>query len=232
MMSKPKVLIIWNDTIHHKGSIKSKFWEEKLIADGFEVERVGSTYPLCDPERLRLYSLIILSWSEDYIIREQALNLINAVGYDGVGLAGYHEMATAFRQYDWHFLLGSFMATHPGLKATSQKQDHMVRICKPDDPITKGIKDFKHFSEQFYLLHDGDNLNEVLVDTLIVDSEYPWIKGLYSPVAYKRPFGTGKVFYSALGHFPEEFEKEEVFKIMHRGMLWASKSLPEGLKVE
>ena len=83
-MHKPKVLLIWNDSLYHKGSIKSKFWEEKLIADGFEVERVNSTYPLCDPERLRAYSLIILSWSEEYIIREQALNLINAVGFDGV----------------------------------------------------------------------------------------------------------------------------------------------------
>ena len=230
-MCKPKALLLWNDTIHHKGYIKSAFWAEKLVADGFEVERVNSTYPLCDPDRLRSYSLIILSWSEEYIIREQALNLIDAVGYGGVGLAGYHEMSTAFRQYDWHFLLGSFMATHPGLKANAQKEKHIVRIRKPDDPIMKGIKDFEHVSEQFYLLHDAGNLNEVLADTVIANSDYPWVKGLNSPVAYKRPFGAGKVFYSSLGHFPEEFDREEVFNIMHRGMLWASKTLPGGVSI-
>ena len=63
-MDKPKVLILWNDTIPHKGSIKSAFWAEKLIADGFEVERENSTDPLFDPERLRSYSLIIISWSK------------------------------------------------------------------------------------------------------------------------------------------------------------------------
>ena len=225
-MCKPKVLLIWNDTIHHKGSTKSAFWAEKLTGDGFDVERVNSTYPLCDPARLREYSLIILSWSEESIIREQALNLIDAVGYEGVGLAGYHEMSTAFRQYDWHFLLGSFMATHPGLASNRQKERHTVHICKPDDPIMQGISDFEHTSEQFYLLHDGDNLNEVLADTVIADSDYPWIKGLRSPVAYKRRFGAGRIFYSSLGHFPEEFEKQSVFDIMHRGMLWAAKTLP------
>jgi type 1 glutamine amidotransferase len=231
-MGKPKALIIWNDTIHHKGSVKSAFWEERLVRDGFDVERSGSAYPLCDPGRLRECSLIVLSWSEEQIIREQALNLIDAVGFGGVGLAGYHETSTAFRQYDWHFLLGSFMATHPGRKETGSKLSYTVRISKPDDPITRGIKDFEHYSEQFYLLHDGDNMNEVLADTLIADSDYPWIKGLRSPVAYKRLFGAGKVFYSSLGHFPEEFEREEVFKITRRGMLWASKTLPEGLSIE
>ena len=228
-MNKPKVLLLWNDTIHHKGSVKSAFWAERLTEDGFEVERVNSTYPLCDPDRLKTYSLIILSWSEEAIIREQALNLINAVGFDGVGLAGYHETSTAFRQYDWHFLLGSFMATHPGLKANKQKERHTVHILKPDDPIMKGISDFEHVSEQFYLLHDGDNLNQVLADTVIVNSEYPWIPGLRSPVAYKRTFGAGRVFYSALGHFPEEFEKAPVYNITHRGMLWAAKTLPDSI---
>ena len=231
-MSKPRVLLIWNDTIHHKGSTKSEFWAKKLIEDGFEVERVNSTYPLCDPDQLRSYSLIILSWSEEHIIREQALNLIDAVGYGGVGLAGYHEMSTAFRQYDWHFLLGSFMATHPGLAANKQKERHIVNICKPDDPIMQGISSFEHVSEQFYLLHDGDNLNEVLADTVIANSDYPWIKGLRSPLAYKRKFGAGRIFYSALGHFPEEFEMENVFTIMHRGMLWAAKTRPDGVSAD
>ena len=231
-MGKPKILIIWNDSLYHKGSVKSAFWEEKLAADGFEVERVNSTYPLCNPAQLREYSLIILSWSEDQIIREQALNLINAVGFDGVGLAGYHEMSTAFRQYDWHFLLGSFMATHPSIRADGSKHSHFIRVTNPDDPIMKGIKDFEHYSEQFYLLHDGDNLNETLAETVMAASDYPWIVGLRSPVAYKRPFGAGKVFYSALGHFSEEFEKEEVFKITHRGMIWACKELPAGLNID
>ena len=230
-MDKPRVLFIWNDSLWHKGSVKSEFWAEVLKKDGFDVERVNTSYPLCNPELLRGYDLIVLSWSEEQIIREQALNLIDAVGVDGVGFAGYHETSTAFRQYDWHFMLGSFMATHPGLAASGQKHTYTVHITKPDDEIMKGIRDFEHTSEQFYLLHDGDNFNEVLADTNISQSDYPWLVGAYSPVVYKRPFGAGKIFYSALGHFPDEFEKHEVFTITHRGMLWAARRLPEGLEI-
>ena len=231
-MDKPKVLIIWNDSLFHKGSVKSKFWENVLKEDGFDVVRENSTYALCHPDKLKEQDLIILSWSEEQIIREQALNLINAVGFDGVGVAGYHEMSTAFRQYDWHFMLGSFMATHPGKKEKRYQHEFTVHVTKPDDPIMQGITDFKHTSELFYLIHDGDNLNEVLAESFIPASDYPWIVRMRTPVAYKRPFGAGKVFYSSLGHYPDEFEKENVFKIMHRGMLWAARRLPEGLKIE
>ena len=231
-MDKPKVLLIWNDSMHHKGSIKSEFWAKVLETDGFDVKRENSTIAMCDLEKLSSYDLVILSWSEEYILREQALILIDAITINGIGFAGYHETSTAFRQYDWHFLFGSFMATHPGLSSKGQKPTYTVHITKPDDPIMKGISDFEHTSEQFYLLHDGDNFNEVLADTAIAESDYPWLVGAKSPMVYKRPIGAGKIFYSSIGHFPEEFERDEIFKITHRGMLWASRKLPEGLIID
>lgn len=231
-MKKPKAIICYNDSIWHKGSNKSVFWAGKLMEDGFDVERVGNTTPLFDRERLRETDLLIMSWSEDSITREMALNLVDAVGFDGLGLAGYHEMTTAFRQYHWHWMLGSFMATHPGYTKDRWQHTYTVHVTKPDDPIMKGISDFEHHSEQFYLLHDGDNLNEVLADTVITESDYQWMTGCKSPVAYKREWGKGKIFYSSLGHYVEEFELENPYKIMHRGMLWASKSLPDGMTLE
>lgn len=231
-MDKPKALICYNDSIWHKGSNKSVFWAQKLREDGFDVERVNSTLPLCDRKLLDEVDLLILSWSEEHIIEEQALNLADAIGFGGLGLAGYHETSTAFRQYHWHWLLGSFMATHPGMFKDRWQHTYTVNVRMPDDPIMKGITDFEHHSEQFYLLHDGDNLNEVLADTKMVCSDYPWMVGAVSPVAYKRNFGKGKIFYSSLGHYVEEFQRKEVSQITHRGMLWASRRLPEGLNIE
>lgn len=232
-MSKPKVLIIWNDTIPHKGSDKAKIWEEVLLRDGFDVESVPSTYPICDPARLRTYSLIVMGWSEGMIIPEQGVNLIRAVGFDGVGMAGYHEMATAFGDRGWHFLFGTYMVAHPGLAADGEKHDYIVHVTKPDDPIMRGITDFEvQATEQFYVLTDGDNFNEVLADTKMACSDYPWIVGASSPVAFKRRFGAGRIFYQSVGHFAKDFQNENVFKIMHRGMLWAARELPEGLVIE
>ena len=79
-MDKPKALICYNDSIWHKGSNKSVFWAQKLREDGFDVERVNSTLPLCDRKLLDEVDLLILSWSEEHIIEEQALNLADAIG--------------------------------------------------------------------------------------------------------------------------------------------------------
>jgi type 1 glutamine amidotransferase len=43
------------------------------------------------------------------------------------------------------------------------------------------------------------------------------------PVAWKRNWGKGKVFYSSLGHKMEDFDIPEVLEITKRGILWASR---------
>ena len=50
-----------------------------------------------------------------------------------------------------------------------------------------------------------------------------WIKGTVMPVAWKRRYGEGKVFYSSLGHVAADFDVPEVKEIQRRGMLWAAR---------
>ena len=40
---------------------------------------------------------------------------------------------------------------------------------------------------------------------------------------WKRRFGSGRVFYSSLGHDTTDFEVPEAREIMRRGMLWATR---------
>jgi len=42
------------------------------------------------------------------------------------------------------------------------------------------------------------------------------------PVVWTRPYGKGKVFYSALGHVAEDFKVPEALEIMKRGIQWAA----------
>ena len=42
------------------------------------------------------------------------------------------------------------------------------------------------------------------------------------PVAWKRMWGKGRVFYSSLGHVAKDFEVPEVLEIVKRGMQWAA----------
>jgi type 1 glutamine amidotransferase len=44
-------------------------------------------------------------------------------------------------------------------------------------------------------------------------------------VAWKRRWGRGRVFYSAIGHAPEEWDIPEARALMQRGVSWASRGV-------
>ena len=69
-------------------------------------------------------------------------------------------------------------------------------------------------SEQYYMHVDPSN--HVLATTTF---EY---NGCTMPVAWKRTWGKGRVFYSSLGHVAKDFDVPEALTIITRGMLWAA----------
>ncbi len=68
-----------------------------------------------------------------------------------------------------------------------------------------------------------DPANEVLATTRFSGEDYPWIEGVVMPTVWKKPFGKGRVFFSALGHVPEEFDNPSMSTILRRGLNWASR---------
>jgi type 1 glutamine amidotransferase len=68
-----------------------------------------------------------------------------------------------------------------------------------------------------------DPSNEVLATTTFTDAHFPGIGGVVMPVVWKRRYGAGKVFYSALGHNADEFAVPEMALIIERGLVWAAR---------
>ncbi len=100
--------------------------------------------------------------------------------------------------------------------------DYEVNITRPEDPIVRGISDFKMTSEQSYMHVDPSN--ECLATTPIASvPEHPYAKGCVMPAVWKRMYGSGRVFYSSLGHVASDFDVPEAREIQRRGMLWAAK---------
>ncbi len=48
--------------------------------------------------------------------------------------------------------------------------------------------------------------------------------GATMPVAWKKTWGKGRVFYCSLGHVAKDFESPEALAIITRGMLWAGRA--------
>ena len=192
-----------------------------LTGKGFDVTVSDTLDAFLNKELMERVSLVVPCWTMGEISGPQSSALLGAVK-SGVGIAGWHGgMGDAFRQNTaYQFMVGGQWVAHPGGIV-----DYDVNIIDHDGPITAGIPDFKMHSEQYYLHVDPSN--EVLATTLFTGEfgDSPWIGGCVMPQVWKRSFGQGRVFYSALGHVARDFEGDECRTIVERGMLWAAGEL-------
>ena len=211
----PEALIVWGGWSGHEPEQCAKIISDMLEGDGFKVYVETTTEAFADPS-IRDLSLIVPIITMAKIEKEEVQNLTKAVA-GGVGLAGFHGgMCDAFRDsVEYQFMCGGQWVAHPG-----NVIDYRVDIVKPEDPICRGIQSFPYRSEQYYM--HTDPTNEVLATTTFSGEHLPWIEGVVMPVAWKRRYGRGRVFYSSLGHVAQEFDVPEMRTILRRGMLWAA----------
>lgn len=200
---------------HHPEKIVEIFAAD-LAAHGFEVEVAADLAVLDDVEKLKTCALIFPCWTMGQITNEQERNLCTAVR-GGVGLAGIHGgMGDAFRgRLDYEWMVGGHFVGHPHVG------DYTVRVSDWASPITAGLPaDFVYRSEQYYLLTDPGV--HVLADT---DYRHDG-RSVRMPVAWIKTWGAGRVFYSALGHQPDEFAQfPAARRLTVQGCLWAAGGL-------
>lgn len=213
-----KALISWGGWDGHEPKPCTDFLAPILEELGFDVEIANTLDVYLDADKMGSLSLVINNWTMSTITREQEKGLLDAIK-GGVGIAGWHGgMGDAFRNNtDYQWMVGGQWVSHP-----DNIIEYEVNIIDHEDPITKGISDFKIKSEQYYMHVDPSN--QVLATTTFESKSAPWINGAVIPVAWKRKWGEGRVFYSSLGHVAKDFvDSPEATEIQKRGILWASR---------
>lgn len=212
-----KALIVWGGWDGHKPKEGADLFSEWLRSENFEVEVSDNLDSYLDAEKLSGLSLVVPMWTMGTITEDQRKGLCEAIK-SGVGLGGYHgTMGDSFRnETEYQFMVGGQWVAHP-----DNIIDYTVNITNHEDPIMAGLKDFQMHSEQYYMHTDPGN--EVLATTTFVGRSTEWVNGTVMPVAWKRRYGQGRVFYSALGHVPDDFKVPEALEIQKRGMLWAAR---------
>jgi type 1 glutamine amidotransferase len=190
-------------------------WMKSL---GWDVTVSDTQDVYADKELMGSLDLVVQIWTMGTIGPENLAGLLGAVR-GGVGIAGWHGgLGDAYRQEtEYQFMVGGQWVAHPG-----NVIDYTVEIVDEEDPITAGLADFKMHSEQYYMHVDPNNT--VLATTTFSGDHAPWIDGATMPVAWKKVYGKGRVFYTSLGHVAKDFEVPEALTIMRRGILWASES--------
>ncbi len=189
---------------------------EDLAAHGIEAEVSTSLAVLEDEARLRDFALVFPCWTMGVLTDAQERGLCAAIR-GGVGLAGVHGgMGDAFRgRLDYEWMVGGHFVGHPHVG------DYEVRVVDRAHAVTEGLPaKFSYRSEQYYMMTDP--AIQVLADTTYLFGG----REVRMPVAWLKSWGEGRVFYSSLGHHPDEFMQfPEARRLTVRGCLWAAGSL-------
>lgn len=211
-----KSLIISGGYAPHRPLETAERVKSMLAEAGHEVE-LSDTLESYDTVNLKDFDLIVPNWTLGEMSVATSKKLWEAIA-SGVGLGGFHGgMVDGFRDNErFRFIVGGAYAAEPGGIC-----DYRVEITNRADPIMQGLEDFDHRSEQYYL--HVDPAVEVLAVTRFAAMPHPWIEGVVMPTVWKKRFGEGRVFFSALGHFPEELDNPSIRTILLRGLAWAAR---------
>lgn len=218
-----KIVMVWGGWPGHSPKEMTEMLVPYLEKEGAIVTIYNSLDVYTDKKIMDDTDLIIQSWTMGEITGEQSKGLLNAVK-NGTGLAGCHGgTGDSFREdTEYQFMVGGQWVAHPGGII-----DYTVEITDKNDPVSKGLNNFKIKSEQYYL-HVDPNI-KVLATTTFDGSQNEGYKGAVIPVAWKKTYGKGRVFYISVGHTPADFDIPESWEMLTRGIKWASgsKYLPQ-----
>ena len=216
-----KVLFVYGGWDGHEPKQCRDIFVPWLQSAGAEVFVYDNLSCYANKELMNSIDLIVQTWTQGTIGREESNGLLSAVKR-GVGLAGWHGgIGDSFRDnVDFQYMVGGQWVAHPGGVIPYE-----VIITDQNDPVTKGLKDFRMNSEQYYM-HVDPNTKVLATTKFSADHDF-WVNGAVIPVVWKKTFGKGRVFYSSLGHVAKDFDVPEALEIMKRGICWAAMSLHE-----
>ncbi len=217
-LSGKRVLFVWGGWKGHEPDKCRDIFVPWMESEGAKVIVSDTLEAYVTHDLQKDFDLIIQTWTMGTIESKQEKALLEAVK-SGVGLAGWHGgLGDSFRNNtEYQFMVGGQWVAHPGGVI-----DYRVNIVDKKDPVTKGLADFDMHSEQYYV-HVDPNV-KVLATTTFGDKAASWIGGNVVPVAWKKVYGKGRVFYSSLGHVASDYNVPQALEIQKRGIYWACMS--------
>lgn len=190
-----------------------------LEGEGAKVTTSDSLDSYTDQALMDQTDLVLQIFTMSEISPEQEKGLLAAIK-NGTGMAGWHGgMGDAFRKnVDYQFMTGGQWVAHPGGVI-----DYKVRIIDHEDSVSAKLSDFPMTSEQYYM-HVDPNV-KVLATTTFNGQIDPWIDGCTIPVAWKKMYGKGRIFYTSVGHnLSHVTDHPDAIQLIKNGIAWASAS--------
>jgi type 1 glutamine amidotransferase len=217
---EPKIqalIITGDDVASHKWQETTPVMKDILVKSGkFDVTVVEGFSILDKKEDLQKYGVIVwmLFNAKKVPISDAAkVNLVSFVK-DGKGIAFNHFASGSFAQWpEWVEMCGRYWGKGSG--HATVRTPFEVKIVAKDNPIMKGIENFKTDDELYARLVGDAKIN------VLAEADSDWSKKT-EPMVWTVDYGKGRVFHHTFGHDGKALATPEVQKIIVRGCQWAA----------
>jgi hypothetical protein len=171
-------------------------------------------------ERLRGFEAVLFFTSGELDLSASQKSDLLAFVRAGKGFGGVHSASdTLYTWPEYGELIGGWFDGHPWT------QEVRIDVEDPDHPATRHLAPSFSIVEEIYQ-HRNFSRERVRVlmtlDTSSVDGNAPGVNrgdGDFA-LAWVQPYGNGRVFYTALGHFDETWRDERFRTMMQNALLW------------
>ena len=174
-------------------------------------------------ENLERYAAVMFYTTGELPMSDaQKTALLNFVR-SGRGFLGVHSATDTFYAWpDYLDLVGGYFNGHPW---------HQAEVVDPSDPLVAFLGNSLQVEDESYQISDFDyrgsrvllRLDRSSVDlsrTGVHQRFYGW------PLAWKRSFGEGRVFYTALGHEASVWQDLRYQRLLTNAVVWSTRKSP------
>jgi len=139
----------------------------------------------------------------------------------GGGFLGVHSATDTFYEWpEYGKLIGGYFDQHPWHQAVR------VAVADPSDPLVSFLGSSITLTDEIYQIRDFDAAGShvlLRLDPASVDLTRPNVhRHPYGwPLAWTRSYGSGRVFYTALGHEEAVWRDAGYGRMLRNAVLWA-----------
>ena len=157
---------------------------------------------------------------------QQKKDLLSFVRDDGKGFIGGHSAADTFYKWpEYGEMIGAYFDLHPWHRGAHQRGGPQTspsrRTFRRRSALRDEIYQFKDYSR--------DKVRVLMsIDTSSVDLKAKMVKrtdGDFA-MAWVKNYGKGRVFFNALGHDNEVYDRPDIQKMFIEGVKWAMGMIP------
>jgi uncharacterized protein len=171
-------------------------------------------------DSLRNFDILYFFTSGELELSDQQKADLLAFVRDGKGFGGVHSATdTLYTWQEYGDLIGAYFNGHPWAQEVS------INVEDSEDPIVSALLPSFRIVDEIYQFRDfsRDRVHVLMsLDTTSVDLTAPEVAredGDF-PLAWRRNYGEGRVFYTALGHFSETWLDERFQTMLLNALIW------------